>query len=42
MAAGDALFSGLYMISPESDVFPLDPPPLNPCWVVRSVTDAGE
>jgi hypothetical protein len=42
MAVGDALFSRLYMISPESDVFPLDPPPVNPCWVVRSVTDAGE
>ena len=42
MAAGDVLFSRLYMISPESDVFPLDPPPVNPCWVVRSVTGAGE
>ena len=27
----------LYFISPESDGFPLDPTPENPCWVVRSV-----
>ena len=41
MAAGNTLFSGLYMISPESDVFPLDPTPVNPCWVVRSALDGG-
>jgi hypothetical protein len=34
------LRSGLYYISPESDVFPLNPPPHNPCWVVRTV-EAG-
>jgi hypothetical protein len=38
---GAALFSGLYMISPESDVFPLDPAPANPCWVVRSALEGG-
>jgi hypothetical protein len=30
----------LYILSPESDVFPLDPAPTNPCWVVYSL-DAG-
>ncbi len=33
---GTVLSSRLYIISPESDVFPLDPAPGNPCWVVRS------
>jgi hypothetical protein len=33
---GDALRSTLYFISPDSVVFPLTPPPDNPCWVVRS------
>ncbi|MCK4413504.1 MAG: hypothetical protein KAY32_08175 [Candidatus Eisenbacteria sp.] len=28
----------LLLIAPDSDVFPLDPAPLNPCWVVRSDT----
>ena len=36
MADGAVLSSRLYFISPESDVFPLDPAPGNPCWVVRS------
>ena len=35
-------FSRLYIISPESDVYPLDPTPENPCWVVRSVNGPGE
>jgi len=37
MAKGEVQFTQLYIISPESDVFPLDPTPQNPCWVVRSV-----
>jgi hypothetical protein len=37
MAGGKVEFSELYFISPKSDVFPLDPAPKNPCWVVRSV-----
>jgi hypothetical protein len=37
LAGGEVLFSGLYMISPESDVYPLDPTPQNPCWVVRII-----
>ena len=36
MAPGDIQFTKLYIISPDSDVFPLDPTPENPCWVVRS------
>ena len=39
MAEGEAVFSQLYIVSPESDVFPLDPTPENPCWVVRSAKD---
>lgn len=33
---GEVIFSKLYLISPDSDVFPLEPAPKNPCWVVRS------
>jgi hypothetical protein len=29
----------LYVISPESKVFPIRPVPQNPCWVVRSTED---
>jgi hypothetical protein len=36
LAGGEVLFSDLYIISPESDVFPLDPFPENPCWAVRT------
>ena len=39
MAEGEVRFAELYIISPDSDVFPLDPSPQNPCWVVRSVRD---
>jgi len=42
LVAGEILFSRLYIISPESDVFPLDPAPRNPCWVVRSLDEHGE
>ena len=34
---GDIQFSKLYYISPGSVVFPLDPAPMDPCWVVRTV-----
>jgi len=37
MVYGDIEFTKLYIISPESHVFPLIPVPQNPCWVVRSV-----
>ncbi len=36
---GEVQFTRLYIISPESDVFPLVPTPQNPCWVVRSHHD---
>jgi hypothetical protein len=42
LVAGEVQFSGLYFISPESDVFPLEPTPENPCWAVRSVSENGE
>jgi hypothetical protein len=38
---GEILFTDLFVISPESDVFPLDPTPTNPCWVVHSVSVRG-
>jgi hypothetical protein len=37
MAKGDIQEAELLYIDPESDVFPFDPPPANPCWVVRSL-----
>jgi hypothetical protein len=37
MVEGEVLFSKLYIISPDSDVFTVKPTPKNPCWVVRSV-----
>lgn len=36
---GEVLRSSLYIISPESYVFPLDPVPQNPCWVFRHIAD---
>ncbi len=38
---GDVRFSRLYVISPESDVFPFVPAPSNPCWVVTSIGTSG-
>jgi len=38
-AGGEIQFSRLYYISPESAVFPLEPAPTDPCWVVRSIVD---
>jgi len=37
MVKGKVQFTKLYIISPESDVFPIKPTPKNPCWVVRSI-----
>jgi hypothetical protein len=37
MAEGEPVGARLYFISPESDVFPLEAVPDNPCWVVRSL-----
>jgi hypothetical protein len=39
MVKGEVQFTRLYIISPESDVFPLEPTPQNPCWIVRSIDD---
>ena len=39
MVEGEIQSTRLYYIDPESDVFPIDPAPENPCWVVRSVED---
>ncbi len=39
MVEGVVQFTRLYIISPESDVFPIRPAPKNPCWVIRSVQD---
>jgi hypothetical protein len=36
MVNGQKLSAKLYIISPESKVFPINPPPKHPCWVVRS------
>jgi len=41
-AGGEPLFSRLYIISPESDVFKLAPVPENACWVVRTIKDDEE
>jgi hypothetical protein len=34
-------FTKLYIISPESNVFPIKPTPKNPCWVVRSIDNGN-
>jgi hypothetical protein len=36
MVNGQNVSAKLYIISPESKVFPIHPPPKHPCWVVRS------
>ncbi len=38
---GEILFADLFIISPESDVFPFDPTPTNPCWIVHSASVGG-
>lgn len=42
LVKAEILSCSLYFISPESDVFPLDPAPENPCWVVRNTGGHGE
>ncbi|MCK5547946.1 MAG: hypothetical protein KAI64_02960 [Thermoplasmata archaeon] len=39
MVEGVVQFSELYVISPESDVFPLEQTPENPTWIVRSLDE---
>ncbi len=39
LAGGEIQFSSLYIISPESDVFPIYPTPRNACWVVRTLRE---
>jgi len=34
---GDIQWTRLLVISPESDVYPIEPEPENPCWVVTSL-----
>ncbi len=41
MIEGEILFTDLFVISPDSDVFPFDPTPTNPCWAVHSVSIDG-
>jgi hypothetical protein len=41
MASGDVQLSELYFISTESEVYKLDPTPMNPCWIVRSEVEGG-
>jgi len=38
---GEVQFTNLYLISPDSVVFPLELAPENPCWVVRSVDNGS-
>ena len=37
LVEGEVFSTRLLIISPESDVYPLEPVPENPCWVVRHV-----
>jgi len=41
MVEGEIQYSKLYYISPESVVFPIEPTPKNPCWIVRILGDEG-
>jgi hypothetical protein len=41
MVRGEVQFTKLYIISPDSVVFPLEPTPENPCWVVRSIDNGS-
>jgi hypothetical protein len=41
LVEGEVQFSKMYIISPESDVFPIKPTPMNPCWVVRSIDNGN-
>ncbi|MGD9140206.1 MAG: HYR domain-containing protein [bacterium] len=39
MVDGEVQSAKLYYISPDSPVFPIEPTPQNPCWVVKSLVD---
>jgi hypothetical protein len=39
MVEGEVQSVYLYYIAPDSPVFPIEPTPVDPCWVVRSVVD---
>ena len=41
MVRGKVQFTTLYFILPDTPVFPIDPTPRNPCWVVRSIDENG-
>jgi hypothetical protein len=41
LVEGEVLRSRLWIISPESDIFPLDPVPENPCWVVHHLVEGA-
>ena len=41
MVSGDIQSSRLYYISSESAVYPIEPTPENPCWVIRIVADGN-
>jgi hypothetical protein len=41
MVSGDIQSSRLYFISPESAIYPIEPTPENPCWVIRIVADGN-
>lgn len=34
-------WSRLYFISPESAIYPIEPTPENPCWVIRVIADGN-
>ena len=37
MVEGEVQSAKLYFISPDSPVFPIEPTPVNPCWIVKSI-----
>ncbi len=39
MVEGEVLSAYLYFIEPRSPLFPIVPPPTNPCWIVRHRVD---
>jgi hypothetical protein len=42
MVGGGVTSSQLLIISPESEIFPIEPTPENPCWIVSSGDGEGE
>ena len=39
MVEGEVQSARLYFIAPDSPVFPIEPTPENPCWVVKSIVN---